>query len=225
MHSYWNNLFLSWKFETWSHRSFGPDSNPLFQKRNLLNGFDQFSALWQRLEQVWYGGCPRGEIVEQVEVRPGERVAHQPDTFLLGQPCFHLGICSATHYRGIDWPLPGRLEPASPGVSLTLPRLFQNGVGPEKITDLTFYTISYIIRRTWSKEREKNLLIDQIHDDIDDLVSLSLLSIILPGKTKLFGKEPFKNKVNILGRVPWNSIVSALVNLLAAVDWPMTSPW
>ena len=74
------------------------------------------------------------------------------------------------------------------------------------------------------QRKRKNLLIDQIHDDIDDLVSLSLLSIILPGKTKLFGKEPFKNKVNILGRVPCNSTVSALVNLLAAVDWPMTSP-
>ena len=52
------------------------------------------------------------------------------------------------------------------------------------------------------QRKRKNLLIDQIHDDIDDLVSLSLLSIILPRKTKLFGKEPFKNKVNILCRVP-----------------------
>ena len=74
------------------------------------------------------------------------------------------------------------------------------------------------------QRKRKNLLIDQIHDDIDDLVSLSLLSIILPGKTKLFGKEPFRNKVNTICRVPCNSTFSALVNLLAAVDWPMTSP-
>ena len=74
------------------------------------------------------------------------------------------------------------------------------------------------------QRKRKNLLIDQIHDDIDDLVSLSLLSIILPGKTKLFGKEPFKNKINTLCRVSCNSTISALVNLPAAVDWPMTSP-
>ena len=74
------------------------------------------------------------------------------------------------------------------------------------------------------QRKRKNLLIDQIHDDIDDLVSLSLLSIILPRKTKLFGKEPFKNKVYTLCRVSCNSTVSVLVNLLAAVDWPMTSP-
>ena len=43
------------------------------------------------------------------------------------------------------------------------------------------------------QRKRKNLLIDQIHDDIDDFVGLSLLSIILSGKTKLFGKEPFKN--------------------------------
>ena len=61
------------------------------------------------------------------------------------------------------------------------------------------------------QRKRKNLLIDQIHDDIDDLVSLSLLSIILPRKTKLFGKEPFKNKVNILGRDSCNSTFSALV--------------
>ena len=74
------------------------------------------------------------------------------------------------------------------------------------------------------QRKRKNLLIDQIHDDIDDLVSLSLLSIILPRKTKLFGKEPFKNKVYTLCRDSCNSTVSVLVNLLAAVDWPMTSP-
>ena len=74
------------------------------------------------------------------------------------------------------------------------------------------------------QRKRKNLLIDQIHDDIDDLVSLSLLSIILPRKTKLFGKEPFQNKVYTLDRVSCNSTFSALVNLLAAVDCPMTSP-
>ena len=74
------------------------------------------------------------------------------------------------------------------------------------------------------RKRKKNLFIDQIHDDIDDLVSLSLLSIILPGKTKLFGKEPFKNKVNTLCSVSCNTTFSVRVNLLAAVDWPMTSP-
>ena len=74
------------------------------------------------------------------------------------------------------------------------------------------------------QRKRKNLLIDQIHDDIDDLVSLSLLSIILPRKTKLFGKEPFKNKVYTLCRGSCTPTFSALVNLLAAVDWPMTSP-
>ena len=74
------------------------------------------------------------------------------------------------------------------------------------------------------QRKRKNLLIDQIHDDIDDLVSLSLLSIILPRKTKFFGKEPLKNKVYTLCSVSCNSTFSALVNLLAAVDWPMTSP-
>ena len=74
------------------------------------------------------------------------------------------------------------------------------------------------------QRKRKNLLIDQIHDDIDDLVSLSLLSIILPRKTKFFGKEPFKNKVYTLCPDFCNSTFSGLVNLLAAVDWPMTSP-
>ena len=74
------------------------------------------------------------------------------------------------------------------------------------------------------QRKRKNLLIDQIHDDIDDFVGLSLLSIILSGKTKLFGKEPFKNKVYTLCRDSYDSTFSVLVNLLAAVDCPMTRP-
>ena len=40
------------------------------------------------------------------------------------------------------------------------------------------------------KTRNEYLLIDQINDDINHLVSLRLLSIVLARKTKLLGKEP-----------------------------------